>query len=361
MTAIVIPRSLNDPVGFAPSTLRNTSQPARSDRCGAGSSGVPPSPQRDDLPAGLDRHPVPVGLDHPGPRPGCPHRMVRGHHVPTSGAVRPRSSTRSTLSTPRTASSPLSTSTVAASAASGAACVTTTSRASPSPLAPSAGLAHRRDAHVVAGELARDGREHARAVGDVQAHVVAGRHRAHRPHRQVRVRRLPRPAPADHPVAGHRDEVAEHRARRRRAARALAVEHQLPGRLGLDEHRVERPVDRGQRVPGAGSSPGRPAPTRSPGRPVGRGPLADRQQLDHAAEPGGGGDVGGADVADALAVHVRRWSRGCGRPARRGSRPWTRRRSRRRPRSGRPRRSPAGWPPPARRRSSRPRPPSPRG
>jgi hypothetical protein len=45
VTAIVIPRSLNDPVGFAPSTLRNTSQPTRSDRCGAGSSGVPPSPR----------------------------------------------------------------------------------------------------------------------------------------------------------------------------------------------------------------------------------------------------------------------------------------------------------------------------
>ena len=45
VTATVIPRSLNEPVGFAPSTLRSTSHPVRSDRCGAGSSGVPPSPR----------------------------------------------------------------------------------------------------------------------------------------------------------------------------------------------------------------------------------------------------------------------------------------------------------------------------
>ena len=41
--ATVMPRSLNDPVGFAPSILRWTSQPVSDDRCGAGSSGVPPS------------------------------------------------------------------------------------------------------------------------------------------------------------------------------------------------------------------------------------------------------------------------------------------------------------------------------
>ena len=41
--ATVIPRSLNDPVGFAPSTFRYTSHPVRSDNTGAGTSGVPPS------------------------------------------------------------------------------------------------------------------------------------------------------------------------------------------------------------------------------------------------------------------------------------------------------------------------------
>src|SRR3954454_22638201 len=41
--ATVIPRSLNDPVGFAPSTFNITSQPVRSDTRGAGNSGVLPS------------------------------------------------------------------------------------------------------------------------------------------------------------------------------------------------------------------------------------------------------------------------------------------------------------------------------
>src|SRR5436190_10274059 len=42
-TAQVIPRSLNEPVGLAPSSLRCTSTPASSDRTGAGTSGVDPS------------------------------------------------------------------------------------------------------------------------------------------------------------------------------------------------------------------------------------------------------------------------------------------------------------------------------
>ena len=42
-TATVMPRSLNEPVGLAPSTLSQTSQPVRADRYGAGTSGVPPS------------------------------------------------------------------------------------------------------------------------------------------------------------------------------------------------------------------------------------------------------------------------------------------------------------------------------
>ncbi len=41
--AMVMPRSLNDPVGFAPSTLTSTRQPVSSDRCSASTSGVPPS------------------------------------------------------------------------------------------------------------------------------------------------------------------------------------------------------------------------------------------------------------------------------------------------------------------------------
>src|SRR5436853_1634076 len=41
--ATVIPRSLNDPVGLAPSNLRYTLAPTRSPSLGAGSSGVAPS------------------------------------------------------------------------------------------------------------------------------------------------------------------------------------------------------------------------------------------------------------------------------------------------------------------------------
>ena len=42
-TATVMPRSLKDPVGLAPSTFRYTSQPMRSASGGAGTSGVLPS------------------------------------------------------------------------------------------------------------------------------------------------------------------------------------------------------------------------------------------------------------------------------------------------------------------------------
>ena len=43
-TATVIPRSLKEPVGLAPSSLSQTSAPLSSDRCGANTSGVSPSP-----------------------------------------------------------------------------------------------------------------------------------------------------------------------------------------------------------------------------------------------------------------------------------------------------------------------------
>ena len=42
-TAQVIPRSLNEPVGFRPSSFSQTSAPTRSDSRGACTSGVEPS------------------------------------------------------------------------------------------------------------------------------------------------------------------------------------------------------------------------------------------------------------------------------------------------------------------------------
>jgi hypothetical protein len=43
--AMVMPRSLKEPVGLAPSTLRYTSQPTRAESSWASTSGVPPSPR----------------------------------------------------------------------------------------------------------------------------------------------------------------------------------------------------------------------------------------------------------------------------------------------------------------------------
>ena len=65
-TAQVIPRSLNEPVGFAPSSFSHTSQPARSDTRSASTSGVEPSDERDDRVAGLERQPVAPALDQAG-------------------------------------------------------------------------------------------------------------------------------------------------------------------------------------------------------------------------------------------------------------------------------------------------------
>ncbi len=44
-TAMVMPRSLNDPVGFMPSYLTQTFAPVRAESAGARMSGVPPSPR----------------------------------------------------------------------------------------------------------------------------------------------------------------------------------------------------------------------------------------------------------------------------------------------------------------------------
>src|SRR5690606_10035565 len=43
--AVVMPRSLKEPVGFMPSTLTYTSAPVRCESAGASTSGVPPSPR----------------------------------------------------------------------------------------------------------------------------------------------------------------------------------------------------------------------------------------------------------------------------------------------------------------------------
>ena len=62
-TAQVMPRSLNEPVGLAPSSLSQTSAPTRSDTRSASTSGVEPSCERDDGIGGRERQPVAVALD----------------------------------------------------------------------------------------------------------------------------------------------------------------------------------------------------------------------------------------------------------------------------------------------------------
>src|SRR5437868_14468298 len=143
LIAIVIPRSLHEPVGFAPSTLRYTSQPVNCDTRFAGTSGVPPSSRvttgvaavtgrRSRYSSINPRHArafaftsfslmtcdvVRILAGRLQGHPAKP-RQDEGHSSP---------STRMTLATSRTFSRPRSPSTVADSAASGARWVTTTS------------------------------------------------------------------------------------------------------------------------------------------------------------------------------------------------------------------------------------------
>ena len=61
-----MPRSLNDPVGFEPSSFSQTSAPTRSDTAARSTSGVEPSLERDDGVAVRERQALAVALDQPG-------------------------------------------------------------------------------------------------------------------------------------------------------------------------------------------------------------------------------------------------------------------------------------------------------
>src|ERR1700733_5242402 len=79
--ASVIPRSLKDPVGLAPSTFSHTRAPALADRRGAGSSGVPPS------------HSVTTGV---APVTGryCRYSSITPRHAPAGLTARPHGPSR---------------------------------------------------------------------------------------------------------------------------------------------------------------------------------------------------------------------------------------------------------------------------
>ena len=211
--AVVIPRSLNDPVGLSPSYLTWTLAPVSSERRSHGMSGVPPSWRVTTGSAAQHRQPVGVLADHPPPQPG--HRQAP--------------STRMTEMTSSTVSRSSSASTVAASAASGAAWVTTMRLARDVAAVGDDVLADGLDRHVVLGERRRDLGEHARSVGDVEADVVAGHRLAHVGHGKVGVGRLAGSAAAGHLVPGHGDDVAEDGRGGRVTTGAASVEHELAG------------------------------------------------------------------------------------------------------------------------------------
>ena len=63
LTAQVIPRSLNEPVGLAPSIFSHTSAPTRSETRSASTSGVEPSPSDTTGSSGANGSRVAVALD----------------------------------------------------------------------------------------------------------------------------------------------------------------------------------------------------------------------------------------------------------------------------------------------------------
>ena len=74
LIATVIPRSLNDAVGFIPSNFKKRRAPTRSDRVGASIRGVSPSPMVVTASSGISGN-------HPRYRRMTPRLVV---HVPTS-------------------------------------------------------------------------------------------------------------------------------------------------------------------------------------------------------------------------------------------------------------------------------------
>src|SRR5215475_10422487 len=234
LTATVMPRSLNDPVGLAPSTFRYTSHPVRADTTGAGSSGVAPSPSVitgvPAAPGSRSRYclitpgqvtllmatlavrraggalagslvALPFHAHHAGDRAHHVHRAEVVHAAGERG-VRCRVGDDDQLGV---LTAPF--------------------------------LPDRLDGHLVPGERLRHPGQHPRPVGHVERDVVAGQRLPHGQHLQARVGSGVRAAGPGEPVARHRDDVAEHRARGRHPARPPA---------GAS----------------AGSSPGAPGPTR---------------------------------------------------------------------------------------------------
>ena len=173
-------------------------------------------------------------------------------------------------------------STVLRSACSGAACVVITRRAKSASGVSATGVWRTASIETSCdAEHARDLARARRAVRDLEPDLVAGARGGRGQHRQLGVARTRRALAAEHAVAGHRDDVAEHGRRGGLAAGAAAVEHELARGLGLDEHRVVRAADGGERV-ARGTRAGCTR-TCTPSTPSAVAALGDREQLEHVA------------------------------------------------------------------------------
>ena len=274
--AIVMPRSLKEPVGLAPSTLSHTAAPTRSDSRGAGTSGVPPSSsvttgvssvmgRKSRYSSMTPRQPAVTGpllvvgpladdAEHAAhPVHGLvPAQLVDGgEQIPLAGHVGEEDQPG---------------------------------------LVGQADLLHGPDRDVVVAEDVGHGGQHAGAVGHVHAEVE-GRPQVVLRHDRGAGALRRRRGRAGQQVARGVDEVAEHGARGRPAAGAAPVEHELAAHRALDEDGVERAAHRGQ---GMGlRDHGRVDPDGDLRAAVDQ--LGHGQKLDGVAQPVGIGDVGGAD------------------------------------------------------------------
>ena len=159
-------------------------------------------------------------------------------------------------------------------------------------------LVHTVDGDTVLGELGGDGGQHARLVVDQEAHGECSLGGGNRSLRQILVQRDGRAGAASSNVAGFGHHVAHDGGGGRSAAGATAVEHEVVGGLGLDEHGVEGAVHGGQRV--VLVNQGRV----DAGGDAGLAVLDHGEQLDDLVLGGGCGDVVGGDLGDAFDGHI---------------------------------------------------------
>ena len=280
--AIVIPRSLNEPVGLAPFDLEPD--------LGARPLG--------EARGGYQRRPALQQGDHRRARSDGKEGAVLLHDAPPSGAHDyPCSSpmTRSTPPTRSTACNRRSSSMVASRSPSRAGWVRKIRRASSAN--PTCSMA-RIDDLVVAEHLGHGG-QNPGPIGHVHAEVEGGPQLGLGSHRDARpLGRRRRRAGAQ--VASRIDQIAEHGTCGRPATGAPAVEHELAAHRSFDEHGVEGAAHGRQRVRGGHHR--RVHPDRELGTAVDQ--FGHGQELDRVAEPIGVRHVDRPYPGDPLSVDI---------------------------------------------------------